>query len=546
MKKFWVCLSAGLLFLQTWSQEVTKVDRPKLVVGIVVDQMRYDYLTRFYNRYGEDGFKRILNHGFNFENAHFNYIPTTTAVGHSSIYTGTSGSGHGVIANDFYDKELKKMVYCVADDNYRPIGTQYTYEKKSPHRMQTTTLTDELRLSQNMMGKTISISLKDRASVLPGGHTSNGSYWYVGKEEGRFITSSFYMDELPSWVVDFNEKGLPEKMLKKKWETLYPIKSYTESITDDNPYEGTFIGEEKPVFPHNLKKLSRENGNLDIIKNSPYGNTLVLEFAKAAIDGEDLGKGKYTDFLAISFSSPDYVGHKYGIDSKEVEDLYLRLDLDIAALLKYLDKEIGENNYSLFLTADHAAAAVPAYLQSLKVPAGYFDQAEFRSYLNGLTQKIYGTNELIENFSNLQVYLNREVLGRLKLDAASVSQRLADEIITYTDVYRVITAHTLQTNEFNDGLRGYLQNGYNQKYSGDILMVLKPAYYSSIRATGSTHGTGFTYDTHVPIMLYGKGIRTGSSKDRVEIIDIAPTMSNLLQISFPNGSTGSVLKEALK
>ena len=528
-----------------FAQDVTKVDRPKLMVGIVVDQMRYDYLTRFYDRYGEEGFKRILGEGFNYENAHYNYLPTVTAVGHASIYTGTTGSQHGIIANDWYDKYAKKMIYCVDDFNYQAVGTEELNEQKSPVNLLATSVTDQLRLSQNMNGKTVAIGLKDRSAVLPGGHTSNGSYWFVGKNDGKFVTSSFYMDALPKWVKDFNNNGLAEKYMKKKWETLYPIKSYKESIEDDNPYEGLFYGEEKPVFPHDLKKLKDKNGNYDLIKESPFGNSILVEFAKAAIKGEKLGERDYTDFLAISFSSPDYIGHRYGSDSKEIEDTYLRLDLDIAELLDYLDNKIGEGNYTLFLTADHAVVPVPAYLKSLKIPAGYFDYAAFRIYLNELCQKYYGASDLIENFSNNQVFLNRDALDRLDLVAAEVSQRLADDMINYEGVNKVVTARTLQNTNFTSGIMTYIQNGYNQKLSGDIMMIPNPGMIYK-RQTGTTHGSGYSYDRHVPIMFFGKGIQKGRSRGYVEIIDIAPTVSNLLQISFPNSHSGKVLIEALK
>ena len=544
-----VLLGLFLLFsgVQVFGQNITTVDRPKLVVGVIVDQMRYDYLTRFYDRYGEDGFKRILREGYNFENGHFNYVPTVTAVGHASVYTGTTGSGHGIIANDWYDKYLKKMIYCVDDFEYEAVGTELPYEQKSPVRLLSTTVTDELRLAQNMNGKTIAIGLKDRSAVLPGGHTSNGSYWFVGKDEGKFITSAFYMEELPKWVNDFNKKEFPKKYMKNDWETLYPIKSYKESIADDNPYEGVFVGEERPVFPHELKKLSEQNGNFDLIKETPYGNSILKEFAIAAIEGEELGQRGYTDFLAISFSSPDYIGHRYGSDSKEIEDTYLRLDLEMAELLKYLDKELGVDNYTLFLTADHAVVPVPAYLKSLKIPAGYFDYSVFREYLKGLGEKYYGVPDLIENFSNFQVFLNREVLERLKLDASSVAEKLAQDIINYEGVHKVLTAKTLQTTDFQSGILSYVQNGYNQKFSGDIVMVPNPGIISTYyEDSGTTHGSGYNYDTHVPIMFLGKGIKSGRSRDYVEIIDIAPTVSNLLQIQFPNSNTGKVLQSALK
>lgn len=542
-----VLLGLFLLFssVLVFGQNTTTVDRPKLVVGIIVDQMRYDYLTRFYDRYGEDGFKRILREGYNFENAHFNYVPTVTAVGHASVYTGTTGSDHGIIANDWYDKYLKKMIYCVDDFDHKAVGTELPYEQKSPVRLLSTTVTDELRLAQNMNGKTIAIGLKDRSAVLPGGHTSNGSYWFVGKDEGKFITSSFYMEELPKWVNDFNKKEFPKKYMKNDWETLYPIKSYKESIADDNPYEGVFVGEEKPVFPHELKKLSEQNGNFDLVKETPYGNSILKEFAIAAIEGEKLGQRDYTDFLAISFSSPDYIGHRYGSDSKEIEDTYLRLDLEMAELLKYLDEELGIDNYTLFLTADHAVVPVPAYLKSLKIPAGYFDYSVFREYLAGLGQKYYGVPDLIENFSNFQVFLNREVLERLNVDANSVAEKLAQDMINYDGVHKVLTAKTLQTTDFQSGILSYVQNGYNQKFSGDIVMIPNPAMIY-MRETGTTHGSGYNYDTHVPIMFLGKGIKSGRSRDYVEIIDIAPTVSNLLQIQFPNSNTGKVLQSALK
>ena len=531
--------------LHVFAQDITKVDRPKLVVGIVVDQMRYDYLTRFYHRYGEDGFKRILGEGFNFENAHYNYLPTVTAVGHASIYTGTTGSQHGIIGNDWYDKYARKMIYCVDDFNYQALGTAELNEQKSPVNLLSTTVTDQLRLSQNMKGKTVAIGLKDRSAVLPGGHTSNGSYWFVGKNDGKFVTSSFYMDALPGWVNDFNNNGLAGKYMENKWETLYPIKSYTESIDDDNAYEGLFYGEKKPVFPHDLKGLKDKNGNFDLIKESPFGNTILVEFAKAAIEGEMLGQREYTDFLAISFSSPDYIGHRYGPDSKEIEDTYLRLDLDMAELLSYLDKKMGQGNYTLFLTADHAVAPVPAYLKSLKIPAGYFDYTVFRAYLNGLCEKYYGASDLVENFSNNQVFLNRDVLDRLELEAYIVSQRLADDIIDYKGVSKVVTARTLQTTDFSSGLMAYVQNGYHQKLSGDLVVLPNPAMIYK-RQTGTTHGSGYSYDRHVPIMFFGKGVNKGRSREYVEIIDIAPTISNLLQISFPNSHTGKVLKEALE
>ncbi len=535
----------SLSFLTIYSQQNNKLKRPKLVVGIVVDQMRYDYLIRFYNKYGNGGFKRLMNDGFNCENGNFNHIPTYTAVGHTAVYTGATPDIHGIISNNWYDKFLKKSIYCVDDFNYKAVGTNKENEQKSPYRLKTTTITDELRLAQNMNNKTIAIGIKDRSAVLPGGHTSNGSYWFIGKDEGKFITSSFYMDELPKWVNDFNSLELASKYVSQKWETLYPIDTYTESIADDNEFESAFMGEKKPVFPHDLPNLRKQNNNFDLIKDSPFGNTIVVEFAKAAIENEKLGKGEYTDFLAISFSSTDYIGHRFGVDSKEVEDTYLRLDKDLADLLNYLDAEVGENNYTLFLTADHAAVQAPSYLNSLKIPGGYIVQSEFENYILDLTKKLFNSTELIENVSNFQIFLNKEKITDLQLDAIHIAQVLANEIINYKGVLKVVTAQTMQTTNFTEGILKNLQNGYNQKLSGDIMIVPNPATII-YPITGSTHGSGYSYDTHVPIIFYGYGIKNGRSKKYIPVIDIAPTLANLLQIEFPNGNTGSIIEDALK
>jgi len=545
MRKILLISFIFLSSMEFKAQSDSNIDRPKLVVGIVVDQMRYDYLTRFYNKYDKGGFKRIMNDGFNCENAHYNYIPTYTAVGHTSIYTGTTPNMHGIIGNNWYDKFLKKSIYCVDDFNYKAVGTKKTNEQKSPYRLLTTTITDELRLSQNMNGKTISIGIKDRSSVLPGGHTANAAYWFIGKDEGKFITSTYYMEKLPNWVIDFNDLKLPKKYVNQKWETLYPIETYTESIADDNDFEGTFKGEKSPTFPHDLSKLRKKNNNFDLVKSTPFGNNIITKFAKTAIENENLGNGDYTDFLTISYSSPDYIGHQFGVDSKEIQDTYLRLDKDIEDLLNFLDKTVGVDNYTLFLTADHAAVQVPAYLNSLKIPGGYIDAGEFQKFLLGVTQKKFKSVKLIENLSNFQIFLNNDEISKLDLNKNQVTQVLVDEIINYKGVNKVVTSQTLQNTNFTDGILHNLQNGYNQKLSGDILIVPNPATISHSKV-GSTHGSGFSYDTHVPIIFYGKGIKKGTSKKYTPIINIAPTLANLLQIEFPNGNSGKVLEEVLR
>lgn len=520
-------------------------EKPKLIIGIVVDQMRYDYLTRYFNSYGNDGFKRLLREGYSLENAHFNYIPTYTAVGHASVYTGSTPDHHGIIGNNWYDKFLKKEIYCVDDIRYSSIGTESKYGQKSPYRMLSTTVTDQLLLAQNMRGKAIGIALKDRSAILPVGHTATAAYWFEGGNKGNFITSSFYMKELPKWVVDFNNQKKAQFYTSQPWNTLYDIKSYRNSTPDNSIFEGVFKGEKFPVFPHDIPNLKAENGDLSIISETPFGNSITLDFAKAAIISEKLGKTNETDFLSISFSSTDYVGHKFGVDAIETEDTYLRLDKDLADLLKFLDKEVGLGKYTVFLTADHGAVRVPAYLDSLKIPAKYFDAKKFKIFLDSISNKNFKSTELVENMSNYQLFLNKDKITSLGLKVDEVAEIFVNELVNFETINKAVSAKTLQNSNFTKGILNVLQNGYHQKFSGDVILIPNPASISR-QKTGTTHGSGFSYDTHVPIIFYGNGIKKGVSKKYYEITDIAPTIANLLRIEAPNSTTGKIIDEVLK
>ena len=545
MKRAIFYFFTSILLFSNCKFSETPVKKPKLVIGIVIDQMRYDYLTRFADRYGKDGFNRILKNGFSLENAHYNMIPTYTAVGHASIYAGTSPNNHGIISNNWYDKVLKKSIYCVDDANYKTIGNEGIVGQKSPHRLYTTTVADQLQLAQNMQGKTIGIAIKDRSAILPVGHTANAAYWYDAGNKNQWITSSFYMEELPDWVKAFNSNNKADAYLNETWETLYDINTYTQSRADNNIYENNLNGQEKPVFPKDLKKLREQNDNFSLIKTIPAGNTYTVDFAKAAIKGEQLGKSKFTDFLAVSFSSTDYVGHRYGVASVETEDTYLRLDKDLAHFFNFLDTEVGKENYTLFLTADHAAVHVPSYLQSLKIPAHYLSTKKLKKFLSDITQKYFNSKELIENISNYQIFLNQEKIEALGFNKNTVAQRLADEVLSFDKIYKAVTARTLQTTNFTEGIMHALQQGYNPKFSGDVLMIPYPATLNYSRK-GTSHGSGYSYDTHVPVIFYGNGIKKGASKKTYKIIDIAPTISNLLKIEAPNGTSGKIIEEVLK
>ena len=525
---------------------VVEAKQPKLVMGIVVDQMRYDYLTRFWNHYGEGGFKRLVGEGFNCKNHHFNYAPTSTGPGHASVYTGTTPAVHGIIGNDWYDKETDKEVYVASDDSYSSVGTDGTAGKMSPHRMLTTTITDQNRLHTQFRGKTIAVAVKDRGAVLPGGHTANAAYWFEGGENGNWITSSYYMDRLPQWVQDYNASDVVEAY-KKPWNTLKPVNMYIESGTDQNIYEGRHRGEATTTFPHDLPSLWNKNGGTSILRATAYGNSITTDFVLAVLENEDLGEDTITDFLTVSFSSTDYVGHMYGVNSVEVQDTYLRLDLDLARILTALDDKVGKGNYTVFLTADHGAIHVPAFLKENKIPAGYLDLDALRTKFDEFLKYKYGTTDIVKTISNYQVFLDRKVIDNLDMNLKDVQEEMALEILGYENMDKVFTGFQLWQDNYtqSSGVPYLIQKGWHQKRSGDVIFVQKPGYVSYPK-TGSTHGSPMIYDTHVPLLFYGHGIKKGETATRTEIPDIAPTLAVMLGCGFPNGATGTPIVEVLE
>jgi len=512
-----------------------EVARPKLVVGLVVDQMRWDYLYRYYNRYTNGGFKRLINEGFSVENTFIPYTPTYTACGHTCIYTGSVPAVHGIIGNDWYDPETKKNVYCTEDSSVSTVGSTPSSEgNMSPKNMLTTTITDELRLATNFRGKVIGISLKDRGSILPAGHAANAAYWYQGST-GNWITSTYYMKEVPTWIADYNKLKLANKFYAKNWETLYPINTYVNSTADEKAYEG-----KSSTFPHQLTQ--NVDKNFDAIRSTPYGNTITLDLAKLAILSEDLGQDNITDFLAVSCSSTDYVGHAYGPNSIEAEDTYLRLDKDFEEFFNYLDKKVGKGNYTVFLTADHGAAHVPGFMQENKLPSGVVSDRDVASKLNTYLNDKFKVNNVVLRSQNNQIIFDHDKTdkGDVSFDvikAASVEfLKKLDGFQNAVDIAK-ISQSTLQEIQ-----KKMITNGYNARRSGDIYYVLQPNWFNG-GSTGTTHGNWNPYDSHIPLVFMGWGIKPGATNKMHYMTDIAPTLAALLHIQTPNGTVGEPITE---
>jgi predicted AlkP superfamily pyrophosphatase or phosphodiesterase len=520
------------------------LDKPKLVVSIVVDQMRFDNLDKYKESYSNNGFNRLIREGFNLKNNHFNYVPTVTGPGHSSISTGSTPKTHGIVGNNWFNKKTQKDVYCTTDLNYENLGGNAYSAKMSPNNLLVNTLGDLNRIENDMNSKTISIAIKDRGSILMGGRKANAAYWFYGKDKGEWVSSKYYMEELPEWVDNFNNSDIVSTYIRE-WNTLYDINSYKESRSDDNNFEKSFKGHPSVTFPYDLNKLKHLNDGYDMLKETPFGNNLTTDFAIEAISNEKLGKDQFTDVLTISYSSTDYIGHNFGVDAKETQDAYLRLDLEIERLLYFLDSYVGENEYTLFLTADHGASKIPAYLNSIGVKSQNIEEGTVKNILKDVLFKSYGSNQLISKVMNSQIYLNDEIINSLNLSFNSIEKTIINTLNQLEYIDKVYTSEDIINGNFDSGYELLIQNGYNVLRSGDIIFKLKENVIS-YGNKGTTHGSGYTYDTHVPLIFFGKKIVQGESNVKTKITDIAPTIAKLLGLKKMSDSTGEVLGFVIK
>lgn len=521
----------------------TQLERPKLVVGLVVDQMRWDYLYRFYNKYGNDGFKRLLNTGYALNNVHIPYVPTVTALGHTCIYTGSVPAIHGIAGNDWTDKETGQNVYCTTDESVKPVGTTNTkVGSHSPKNLWSTTVSDELRLATNFQGKVVGVSLKDRASILPAGHTPNGAFWF-DDSSGNFITSSWYMNDLPQWVKSFNAQNLPDKLVANGWNTLLPINQYTESTPDNSPWEGLLGSSKTPTFPYSNLAADYQ-AKKDNIRYTPFGNTLTLKLAEASVEGEKLGSDDVVDMLAINLASTDYVGHKFGPNSIEVEDVYLRLDKDLAEFFSYLDTKVGKGQYTVFLSADHGGAHSVGFLQEHKITTGFFGDGMEKDINQKLKDK-FGVDKLINAVDNYQVYFDRKLLRDNKIELDDVRNFTIKELEKDPTVLYAVSVEKVQESTIPEPIKQRIINGINRQRSGDIQLISHDSMLPPYAKTGTTHSVWNSYDAHIPLIFMGWGIQHGESNKPYFMTDIAPTVSSLLKIQFPSGNVGNPITEVI-
>jgi len=521
--------------------------KPKLVLVIVVDQFRYDYLERFGDLFGNGGFKRLMNEGALFTNANYDYVPTYTACGHAAIFTGSVPAQNGIVGNAWFDRESGRVHVMVTDDAVHLVTSSGPATKNgsaSPRYLLGTTIGDQMRLSNNFQSKVITASLKDRAAVLPGGQRPNGAFWF-NEANGEFVSSDYYFKELPAWVRKFDAEVRPDKYFGAKWERALPADAYKRAQAENLPMQRSTLGAH---FPYTVTGGEGKPGQkfYTSFEFTPFASEYLAKFGEAAVEAESLGADEFTDLLSISFSSPDLTGHYYGPDSQEIEDTYVRLDRVIAELLGYLDKKVGLANMIVAVTGDHGVAPIPEYMRSKGYDAARLPGNEVVSAANKALGARFGEGKWVVNFINDQLYLDQKLIAEKKVDPAEAERIAGEAALATLGVVSYFTRSQILSGRMPDGpVARRVKNGFNGARCGDVCVVTKALCFFSEGDLPTTHGSAYNYDTHVPVILFGAGLRPGRYNADCSPSDIAPTLAALLGIEPPSNRTGRVLIEAL-
>ncbi|MCF0206678.1 MAG: alkaline phosphatase family protein [Bacteroidales bacterium] len=516
-------------------------DRPKLVIGIVVEQMRQDYLDRFWENFDNKGFKKLAINGSYCVNANYDYALTQTAPGYATIVTGTEPSSHGIVSNYWYNRLSNEKVDCIYSEKKETAvgGSKDADGRVSPSNMLSTTFSDEAKLFNRGKSKIISMSLSKYASVLSGGYTADAAYWF-DYVSGEWMTSSYYMGKLPQWVADVNAKKMPDEYLTRQWNPMLAMDKYNEVLDDSSKYEFGIDGVYK-TFPYVYENMAKTVRNYKLLSMIPEGNTLLSDFAVAALYGEELGKDENTDFLFINYSVPEEIGKLYGPQSIEVQDMFLRLDKDLGHLIEVVEDVVGKNNCLIYLTSNHGVSEIPQYLIDKKMPAGNFRQYYMLALIKSYLKALYGDGEWILDFTNSQIFLNKTLIEDSQIPLAEIQGKIIDFVMNSAGIANAISSSQFQSIVFVDGMPKKMQNSFSQKRSGDIMIALKPGWIEDIPYC-TDHNSGYSCNTHVPLIWYGWKVKKQKVFTEINITDIAPTVSMALGTPPPPIVTGRVLE----
>jgi predicted AlkP superfamily pyrophosphatase or phosphodiesterase len=520
-------------------------ENPRLIVGIVIEQMRSDYISRFWDKFCEGGFKRLIHEGTYCRNASYDYFYMQTAVGYATIYTGSMPASHSIVANEWYDRMNNKIIQAVADESVKTVGGSYDAGQYSPRNMLGTTIGDEIKLANLRQSKVFGVSLEPVSAILSAGHMADGAFWF-DDENGAWITSSYYMPDLPNWLDEENKKKLSDLYLTKTWDTSFPILEYTNCLTDENPYEAGIDG--RIVFPYVLPEIGKGRSISDryrLLKQTPFGNTLTKDMAIATMVNENLGKDAFTDLLTVSFVATENIGNLFGPMSIEVEDAFLKLDKDLEHFLQFVDDFVGKQNALIFVTSNHGTAQTPAYLSDSKAPVGSFNYNSALSLLRSYLNALYGSGEWIKGYYGQQLYLNTDLIENSKMKLEDFRDVVAQFLIQFTGVSNTLTATALQNNQYTEGYRSKMQNNFYPRHSGDVFVNLHPGWVEKSQHATS-HNSAYLYDTQVPLIWYGWKVKRDMIVRPVDMTDIAPTISSMMNIIAPNAATGKVISELVK
>ncbi len=546
MKKVIIFFILLINILTLNAQSITD-KKPKIVVQIVVEQMRYDFISRYWNKFGEHGFKKMINEGTFCHNVKYNYLITASASGYATIVTGSTPSLHGIVADTWYSQLKETEVTAVEDSKETTIGANLvTNIGKSPRNLDATTWTDELKLSNYKQSKVISIAINDNAAILTGGILADAAYWY-DYEDGHWVSSSYYFKQVPNWVNQFNDKEISDLYVSQQWTTLLDENEYSESLLDANSYEVGF--KSGNTFPYNITNLKELYGSYEILKYTPFGNTFTKDFAITAMIEEKLGNDEITDFIAIGFAATGSVNDIFGLRSIEIEDTYIRLDNDIAHLLSTLEDLYGKDNFLVYLTADRGATDDPLFLKAIDMKGGYFNLTSSLSLLNTYLKAFYGSGEWISFFYQNQIYLNHTLIEQSKISLSEIQDKVAEFMIQFTGISYAISANKLINNS-TDGIFAKIQNSFYQKKSGDVFIVFSPGWMADPKITGeysiSAQISPFNNNLHVPLIFYGWKIPHKNIYRQIKIQDLAVTMAMLFNIAIPNAAQGEGITEILE
>lgn len=549
MRKFASIIFLSLFFVKISGQGAyLPPDKPRLVIGIVVEELKYDQLEKFRDKLSDNGIKRLINEGTYFKNASFQYMLTQSAPGHATISTGAEPSFHGITSDAWYVPLKNELINCTKDMNVNAVGGSFESGLHSPVNLLVSTFSDELAMSTNRKSKIFGIGLRESSAIFSAGHAANAAFWF-DNTTGTWMSSSYYVKTLPTWVNDFNAMKFSDNYLNSVWSLMKPAQDYSDCLPDSSKFEIGFNGIN--YFPYDLKKIrARAPGggknDYSLLRETPFGNSLTTNFAIRLIQNERLGKDDVTDYLSICYSATNYIARRFGPSSVEMGDAILRLDDDIKTLLNYVTDSLGKKNVLIYFTAAHGISEIPSVLEQNRIPSGYFQQNQALQLLRTYLNAVYGEGNWVKGYSERQIFLNRTLIEDARLSLDDVQKKVARFLVQFTGVEAAYPYSAFEANDFGTGNLKRIINNFSPQRSGDVIVTLNPGWVEKESDYVTNYNSPYEYDSHVPLIWYGWTVNRSTVTRQVNMTDIAATLSTLCKIPYPNACTGEPMFELFR